>query len=93
MQATLTSSYQERLGTIIADVVGPRAEAVDREAVFPAQGVAALAESGLLGLISAREVGGLGFGLWMRQANQFQKRSLASPQPRSLRSEPTLPLS
>ncbi len=63
MQATLTSSYQERLGTIIADVVGPQAEAIDRQAVFPGQGVAALAESGLLGLISAREVGGLGFGL------------------------------
>ena len=63
MQATLTSSYQERLGTIIADVVGPQAEAIDRQAVFPGQGVAALAESGLLGLISAREVGGSGFGL------------------------------
>ena len=46
----------------VAGVAAAHAEAVDREAAFPAEALSALRESGLLGLTSAREVGGQGQG-------------------------------
>lgn len=50
----------ESLETIVESVVEPAAEAVDREALFPRPAFEALGKAGLLGLISAPEVGGLG---------------------------------
>ena len=48
------------LDSIIRDVVAPNAQRVDAEASFPEHAIAALAEAGLLGVLSSAEVGGLG---------------------------------
>lgn len=53
----------ETLENIVLSVVEPAAEVVDRTAQFPRSALAALAEAGLLGLLSAPEVGGLGGSL------------------------------
>ena len=42
--------------------VAPDAATVDRQSAFPERGVNALAAAGLLGAVSAPEVGGLGLG-------------------------------
>lgn len=58
------SEVLERLEPIAAGVVAARAAAVDRNAVFPEVSVQALADAGLLGLVSASDptIGGLGAG-------------------------------
>ena len=56
-------SVLSNLDTIIQDTVLPHAPAVDREAAFPAQSIAALGAAGLLGLTVPTEHGGLGLGL------------------------------
>jgi alkylation response protein AidB-like acyl-CoA dehydrogenase len=65
-------SYLQKLDAIINDVIAPAAPATDRDAAFPRAAIRALGEAGLLGLISAEEVGGLGFGL--PEAAQFVER-------------------
>ncbi len=57
-----THAYLDALDTIIADVIAPHAAEVDRAGLFPRAALDALGAAGLLGLISAREVGGLGHG-------------------------------
>lgn len=47
---------------IAGEVAAAHAERVDRGSAFPQESIDALAREGLLGLISAPEVGGLGFG-------------------------------
>ena len=47
---------------ICTDVVAQDAATVDRQSAFPERGVNALAAAGLLGAVSAPEVGGLGLG-------------------------------
>ncbi len=59
----MTNQYSDALERVINDVVAPRAAAVDAEATFPAEAAAALGQSGILGLMSASEVGGGGLGL------------------------------
>lgn len=56
------SSVLERIEPIAAGVVRDRADEVDRTGEFPEASIAALREAGLLGLISAAEVGGMGQG-------------------------------
>ena len=56
------SDYEQRLARVIP-VVREHAEGVDEEARFPREAIAALGEQGLLGLLSAVEVGGLGQGV------------------------------
>jgi alkylation response protein AidB-like acyl-CoA dehydrogenase len=56
------SDYRVQLSRIIKETVLPEASRVDREGTFPAKAVEALGASGLFGLISAKEVGGMGFG-------------------------------
>ncbi|MCL4241529.1 MAG: acyl-CoA/acyl-ACP dehydrogenase [Dehalococcoidia bacterium] len=63
MQATLSQDYRAALGEVISDIVELQADIVDRDGSFPSAAMAAMGDSGLLGLISAREAGGLGFGL------------------------------
>ncbi|HWQ13208.1 MAG TPA: acyl-CoA dehydrogenase family protein [Roseiflexaceae bacterium] len=53
-------AYTCALAQVIADVVAPSAAAVDQGGAFPRAAVRALGEAGLLGLISAEEVGGMG---------------------------------
>jgi alkylation response protein AidB-like acyl-CoA dehydrogenase len=56
-------SYLEKLDTIIREVIEPAAIAVDRDAKFPRAAITALGKSGLLGLVSATNVAGMGLGL------------------------------
>ena len=55
-------SYLHTLRPIVAEVVAPAADEVDRTGAYPRAALDALARAGLLGLVSAREVGGLGEG-------------------------------
>jgi alkylation response protein AidB-like acyl-CoA dehydrogenase len=54
--------YLSALDPVIAEVVAPAAVEVDRDGVYPRAALDALGRAGLLGLISAPEVGGRGHG-------------------------------
>lgn len=56
-------SILQTLEPIVRDVIAPAALRTDQEARYPRAALEALAEAGLLGLLSARDVGGLGQGL------------------------------
>jgi alkylation response protein AidB-like acyl-CoA dehydrogenase len=53
-------AYMDVLNRVIDDVIAPQAAEVDQAAVFPRAALDALGKAGLLGLLSAKEVGGLG---------------------------------
>jgi len=55
-------SILERVQEIAQDVVATNAEAVDRDAIWPEQGIRALQQAGLGGLTVPEELGGLGQG-------------------------------
>lgn len=55
-------AYMARLAPVLADVVAPAAAEVDAAGAYPRAAVDALGRAGLLGLISAPEVGGSGEG-------------------------------
>ncbi len=56
--------YMQALQSIIGDFIAPAAAAnVDQKAVFPRSSIDALGKAGILGLISAKEVGGMGYGI------------------------------
>ena len=55
--------YLTALQKIIADVIEPAAIQTDSAAKFPRAAIEALSKAGLLGLISAKEVGGMGEGV------------------------------
>lgn len=59
---SLSPDHRRALADIIRDVVAPSAERVDRDAAFPREAIAALAEAGLLGAVASAEAGGLGLG-------------------------------
>ncbi len=59
---TQTLPYLEKLESIVADVIAPAAAEIDRTGAFPRAAMEALGQAGLLGLVSATEVGGLGQG-------------------------------
>lgn len=65
-------SHLDTLEPIVKDIILPRAAELDREARFPREAVTALGEAGLLGLISANDVGGMGLGL--REATEVVER-------------------
>jgi len=52
--------YKATLARIIKEVVAPQATEIDRTGAYPRDAVSALGAAGLLGLMSAAEVGGLG---------------------------------
>lgn len=60
MMSTVAPAYPSILERLIADVVEPAADQIDESGDFPQAALAALRRSGLLGLISAKEVGGMG---------------------------------
>ncbi|MCU1498297.1 MAG: Acyl-CoA dehydrogenase, short-chain specific [Acidimicrobiales bacterium] len=55
-------AYMAALAPVLADVVGPAAAEIDRTGTYPRAALDALGRAGLLGLISAPEVGGRGEG-------------------------------
>ena len=55
--------YLETLEAIAVDVIRPAAAEIDQSSSFPRAAVDALSKAGLLGLISATDVGGTGQGL------------------------------
>ena len=55
-------AYMAALAPVLADVVAPAAGEIDRTGAYPREALDALGRSGLLGLISAPEVGGGGEG-------------------------------
>ncbi|HEX6074496.1 MAG TPA: acyl-CoA dehydrogenase family protein [Micromonosporaceae bacterium] len=55
--------YSPALETVLADVVAPAAADIDRDGSFPHAAVAALGDAGILGLVSATQVGGGGGSL------------------------------
>src|SRR6266496_3481575 len=63
MDAISTVSYLDRLEKIAVEVIRPAAAEIDQNGAFPRAAMDALSKSGLLGLISAKEVGGAGQGL------------------------------
>jgi alkylation response protein AidB-like acyl-CoA dehydrogenase len=52
----------DALDTVIREVIAPNAVEIDRTGTFPRAAIEALGRAGLLGLVSAPEVGGLGEG-------------------------------
>lgn len=56
-------NYVDTLESIAVEVIRPAAAVTDETGAFPRKAVNGLGKSGLLGLISAPEVGGLGQGL------------------------------
>ena len=61
MKAT-SDNYREILEELCNSIVAERAAEVDGSGVFPDESIAALKEAGLLGAVSAPEIGGLGLG-------------------------------
>lgn len=68
----MTPSFLQALEPIVRDVIAPAAEATDREARYPRAALQALGQAGLLGLLSAPDVGGQGLGL--AEASQVVQR-------------------
>jgi isovaleryl-CoA dehydrogenase len=56
----MVAAYLDALAPVLSQVVAPAAGQVDRHGGFPRAAVDALGRAGLLGLVSAREVGGGG---------------------------------
>jgi alkylation response protein AidB-like acyl-CoA dehydrogenase len=54
------SNYLEKLEQVITDVIAPSAMEVDEKGIFPRASIDALGQAGLLGLLSAKEAGGMG---------------------------------
>jgi alkylation response protein AidB-like acyl-CoA dehydrogenase len=69
-------SFLGVLDEIVSTIVEPAAADVDRLGSFPRAAVSALGQRGLLGLISATDVGGMGLGL--AEASQVVRRLGAS---------------
>ena len=59
-EASLATDLLEAARRIGADVAGPRADAVDREARFPYESITALRDERMLGALVPRELGGRG---------------------------------
>ena len=62
MKAT-SDNYLEVVDQIANEVIAPAAAEIDRTGAYPRAALDKLGEAGILGLISAEEVGGLGLGL------------------------------
>ncbi len=60
--STVPASFTESLEQACTQTIGPDAANVDRQGAFPERGLKALSAAGLMGAVSALEVGGLGLG-------------------------------
>lgn len=59
---TDANNYLDLVEQIATQIISPAARTVDEQAIYPRAAFDALGQAGLLGLISSREVGGLGLG-------------------------------
>jgi isovaleryl-CoA dehydrogenase len=59
----MSHAHSASLHAVIEDTVAPQAGEIDKTGTFPRANIDALAKQGLLGLISAEEVGGRGAGM------------------------------
>ncbi len=55
------ASYLEAIEQIINEIIAPNAVATDRNGAYPRAALQAMGKAGLLGLISSKEVGGMGY--------------------------------
>jgi len=62
MADTTTPAWLESIERISEEVIAPAAAEIDSAGIFPRVAITEMGKAGLLGLISAREVGGLGEG-------------------------------
>ena len=58
---SIQPAYLEALTPIINDIIAPNAAEIDRSGTYPRAALQALGEAGLLGLISSKDVGGMGY--------------------------------
>ena len=72
-------TYLHTLDTIVTRTIAPAAQATDRDSAFPRAAIKALGDAGLLGLVSAKEMGGLGLGLALLLLNYFQLQDFSAP--------------
>ncbi len=64
MRAAQTmTDYRETVDSVIKSAVAPMGVEIDRSAAFPRAAMDELAKAGVLGLVSATKVGGMGLGL------------------------------
>ncbi len=59
---TSATPHLDALAPVITDVIAPAAAEIDRTGSYPRAGLDALGAAGLLGLVSAEDVGGMGLG-------------------------------
>ena len=57
-----SAGYFAALEQVCTETIGPDAPHVDQQGAFPEQGLSALSAAGLMGAVSAPDVGGLGLG-------------------------------
>lgn len=72
MATTATPAWLESIERITEEVIAPAAAQIDAAGAFPRAAITALGQAGLLGLISSKEIGGLGEG--HRAATQVVER-------------------
>jgi alkylation response protein AidB-like acyl-CoA dehydrogenase len=58
----MSNPIATKIDDVATNVVGKHAELVDRNGAFPEASIAALSGAGALGILSAKDVGGLGLG-------------------------------
>jgi len=63
MDTLQTVFYMDTLEKVAVEVIRPAATEIDQSGAFPRAAMDALSKNGLLGLLSAKEVGGMGEGL------------------------------
>jgi alkylation response protein AidB-like acyl-CoA dehydrogenase len=66
------TDFEKNVDRIAREIVAKNAVELDQNAGFPDAAIAALGEAGLLGLVSSKDVGGMGQGL--RQATRVVER-------------------
>ena len=70
-----SAGYSAALEQVCTETVGPEAAHVDQQGAFPERGLSALAAAGLMGAVSAPDVGGLGPRLPRRRRHRRTPRT------------------
>ncbi|HEY9430106.1 MAG TPA: acyl-CoA dehydrogenase family protein, partial [Blastocatellia bacterium] len=62
MDTTTSGAWLESIERISVEIIAPAAAEIDAAGAFPRAAIKAMGKAGLLGLVSGKEVGGLGEG-------------------------------